>query len=253
MKAKNHSKLQEEFFRKAGPNIRLLRDAFDTLRDVGFYITDNQDRLMAFTRHNCEECNIADESLVIGKTCSELFPPILASVYMKRDQEVRKTGKPIVNQAYTHSVDRSTDMRIVSVFPILDRHRKILGTYCIHRSVSCGDSLPDWYGRIRSVIAHIDIHYADPLTNADLAMIAKMNVTTFRRAFKEIMQMTPAKYLNTIRLNAARHLLTSTDMLVSDIAIQTGFWDQSHFTKAFKSIRGQTPSQYRRQHWIKNL
>ena len=63
------------------------------------------------------------------------------------------------------------------------------------------------------------------------------------------MQTTPNKYLTTIRLNAARKLLTDTDKLISDIATETGFWDQSHFVKAFRAERGQTPSRYRREHW----
>ena len=242
-------KLQRDFFRKAGPNVEVLRNAFNALRDTGFYITDDQDRLIAFTRHNCEECNVPDESLVLGRTCAELFPPILAEVYMKRDREVRTTGKPIINQTYTHGVDRSTDIRIVSVFPIRSTQGKIIGTFCIYRSVSCGDALPDWYGRIRSVVAHIDSHYADPLSNADLAAIAKMSLATFCRVFTATMQTTPAKYLTTIRLNAARKLLTTTDKLISDIANETGFWDQSHFIKTFKAERGLTPSQYRRSHW----
>lgn len=242
-------KLQRNFFRQAGPNIEVLRAAFDTLRDTGFYITDANDRLIAFTRHNCEECNVPDETHVIGHTCAELFPPILADVYMKRDREVRRTGKHIINQAFTHSADRSTDIRIVSVFPIRNVRGKIIGTFCIYRSVSCGDNLPDWYGRIRTVVAHVDAHYAEPLTNAGLAAIAKMSLATFCRVFTATMQTTPNKYLTTIRLNAARKLLTTTDRLVSEIAAETGFWDQSHFVKAFKAERGQTPSQYRRSHW----
>ena len=50
------------------------------------------------------------------------------------------------------------------------------------------------------------------------------------------------------KYTAARKLLTDTDKLISDIATETGFWDQSHFVKAFRAERGQTPSRYRRKH-----
>ena len=49
--------------------------------------------------------------------------------------------------------------------------------------------------------------------------------------------------------DVARRLLTRTDKLVSEIATATGFWDQSHFIKAFRAERGQTPTEYRREHW----
>ena len=204
---------------------------------------------MAFTRHNCEECNVRDEAEVIGKTCRELFPTVLADVYMKRDRQVRESGRAIVNQVYTHAVDHSTDMRLVSVFPLRDRRQKIIGTVCTYRSLAAGGSIPDWYGRVKSVVAYIDAHYQERITLADLARVAGMAPTTFRRVFAEVMQTTPNKYLTTIRLNAARKLLTDTDKLISDIATETGFWDQSHFVKAFRAERGQTPSRYRREHW----
>ena len=249
MNAEEIKKLQDIFFKKAGPNLDVFRSVIDTFRDTGFYITDDQDRIMAFTLHNCEECNVRDESEVIGKTCRELFSPVLADVYMKRDQQVRQTGRPIVNQVYTHAVNRSTEMRLVSVFPLRDVHGRIVGTVCTYRSIAGGDSIPDWYGRVKSVIAYIDAHYAERITLAVLARVAGMSTTTFRRVFAEVMQTTPNKYLTTIRLNAARKLLTETDKLISDIATETGFWDQSHFVKAFRAERGQTPSQYRRRHW----
>ncbi len=56
------------------------------------------------------------------------------------------------------------------------------------------------------------------------------------------------RYLVTIRLNAARKLLTTTDMLIAEIATAVGFWDQSHFVKAFKRDRGETPRTYRKRH-----
>lgn len=243
-------RFQSDFFKKAGPNLDVFRAVIDTFRDTGFYITDVHDRLVAFTRHNCEECNVRDESEIIGKTCDELFPHVLAEVYMKRDREVRTTGTPIVNQVYSHAVDHSTDMRIVSIFPLRDTKGQIIGTVCTYRSLSSGGSIPDWYGRLTSVIAYIDANYSEHLTLEDLAKISGMSVSTFRRVFAEVMQTTPNKYLTTIRLNAARKLLTETEKLISEIAIETGFWDQSHFVKAFKAERGQTPSQYRKSHFV---
>ena len=98
-------------------------------------------------------------------------------------------------------------------------------------------------------MAYIDTHYAEKLSIADLAKLAGTSVTHFRRIFLQVMQISPLKYVTTIRINAARKLLISTDKLLTDIALETGFWDQSHFVKAFKAERGLTPSRYRRKHW----
>lgn len=242
-------KLQKAFFAKAGPNLDVIRTMFDTFQGTGFYITDNRDRLIDFSLQNLDNCNVRDKRDFLGKTCAELFSPIFAEVYMARDREVRRTGRPIINQVYTHGADRSTDLRVVNVHPIRDRRGTIIGTVCAYRTIAAGDALPDWYGRIRSVVAHIDAHYAEKLSIADLAKLAGMSVTHFRRIFLQVMQISPLKYVTTIRINAARKLLISTDKLLTEIAVETGFWDQSHFVKAFKAERGITPNRYRREHW----
>ena len=99
------------------------------------------------------------------------------------------------------------------------------------------------------MVTFIDRHYAERLSLAQLAKIANVSEPRFRRLFQSVMEMTPGHYVTTIRLNAARKLLATTDMLISGIATQVGFWDQSHFVKAFKRQRGLTPSQYRKRHW----
>lgn len=244
-------KLQRAFFHKAGPNVEVFKAMFDTLPDATFYIMDDHDRIMAFNRRNCETCNLHDEMEAVGLTSADLFPPVLAEVYMARDREVRRTGKPILNQVYAHGADRSTDLRIVSIFPLRSIQGRIIGTTCVYRTVASGESVPEWYDRIKSAVAYVDAHYAERFTLERLADIAHLSPSHFRRLFSEVMQTTPAKYLTTIRLNAARRLLVTTDKLITEIAVETGFWDQSHLVKAFKAERGMTPSQYRRRHWAK--
>ncbi len=59
---------------------------------------------------------------------------------------------------------------------------------------------------------------------------------------------TPADYVLNVRVNAARALLETTDKLITDIAVETGFCDHSHFIKTFKRFTGHTPGAYRRTH-----
>lgn len=59
--------------------------------------------------------------------------------------------------------------------------------------------------------------------------------------------MTPSKYLKQYRISIAKQLLKNTDMPISAISSQTGFADQFHFSKTFKSVMGISPTQYRSQ------
>ena len=245
----NHQrrKLQKDFFRKAGPNIEVFRRMFDLIPDTKFFIIDDKDRIITFNRQNLENGNFKDEMEVVGKTRAEIFPAPFAKVYMERDREVRRTGKPIIERAYTHAADYSTDIRIASVFPLHDRRGKLIGTATVYRTKPCG-AIPDWYDRIKGAIAFIDGHYSEKITLKQLAESSGLSQTLFSRLFMKAMQTTPIRYITEIRLNAARKLLANTDMTLANIAAETGFYDEAHFIRTFRKSRGLTPGAYRRTH-----
>jgi transcriptional regulator GlxA family with amidase domain len=72
-----------------------------------------------------------------------------------------------------------------------------------------------------------------------------LSVSQFNRQFKKKFHTTPRSYLTNVRMNAACHLLVSTDLPISEIALQTGFYDQSHLSNQFTRHRGMSPSHYR--------
>lgn len=59
--------------------------------------------------------------------------------------------------------------------------------------------------------------------------------------------MSPSKYIKQYRISIAKQLLRNTDIPISTISSQTGFGDQFHFSKTFKSVMGISPTQYRNQ------
>lgn len=70
------------------------------------------------------------------------------------------------------------------------------------------------------------------------------------RLFKSVTGQTLMQYLSEERLNAARHLLTTTDQPIHEIAVLLRFCDQSHMTYVFRKKYGITPKQYRDTHNI---
>lgn len=248
MTKRQKRELQERFFRQAGPNIDVVRRMFEHIHDYSFYIIDKDDLIIASNPRNLENGNFKDELEIVGKTCAEAFPSVFAEDYMRRDREVRRTGRPIIERTYSHAADYSTDLRIASVFPLRDRRGRIIGTATFHRAKPCGDEIPDWYGRIRGAVTYIDRHYADKLTLRKLAANAGLSQVSFSRLFKKITGTTPRRYITENRLNRSRKLLKDTDMLLADIAAETGFYDEAHFIRTFKESRGITPGEFRRLH-----
>jgi AraC family transcriptional regulator len=93
----------------------------------------------------------------------------------------------------------------------------------------------------RRVLELIDAELDARLTIEMLARAIGLSPAHFARAFKETMGRAPHQYLLTLRLARARRLLETTQATLSDIAQQSGFADQAHFTRLFKRAFGATP------------
>jgi AraC-like DNA-binding protein len=89
--------------------------------------------------------------------------------------------------------------------------------------------------------AHLD----EPLRIADLAAHCGLGVRRFHALFTEAFGETPHQYLNKLRLDTAVQMLDAGTASLTDIAAQTGFADQSAFTRAFSRRFGQAPGQWR--------
>jgi AraC family transcriptional regulator len=93
----------------------------------------------------------------------------------------------------------------------------------------------------RRVLELMDARATAHLTIDVLAREAGLSPAHFARAFKESVGRAPHQHLLMLRLDRARRLLDTPGAALSDVALQTGFADQAHFTRFFKRQFGITP------------
>ncbi|WP_068108354.1 GlxA family transcriptional regulator [Tropicimonas marinistellae] len=98
---------------------------------------------------------------------------------------------------------------------------------------------------INATIDHILGNPGDPLTVTALAARACLSERTFARRFKEETGITPAAYVETVRVQAARVLLETTGHGVERIARKTGFLSAERMRRAFQRHLGVSASDYR--------
>lgn len=91
---------------------------------------------------------------------------------------------------------------------------------------------------------YLDQNFTDDLTLEDLEKISGKNKFSILRKFRKDHKLTPHSYIINKRIELAKKLLLNKDS-IADIAVNTGFFDQSHFIKTFKNYVGMTPSQYK--------
>ncbi|MEO0536935.1 MAG: AraC family transcriptional regulator [Cyanobacteria bacterium P01_A01_bin.123] len=95
--------------------------------------------------------------------------------------------------------------------------------------------------RLGSVLDYIEAHLTEDLSLADLALTAGLSKFHFSRLFKDVIGLTPHKYVLKRRIERATQVLKQGDLTIAQVAHTFGFTDQSHFTRVFKQVKGVTP------------
>lgn len=102
--------------------------------------------------------------------------------------------------------------------------------------------------QFESVQHYISNNFHSECNVETLANISGLSKYYFTRLFKEAFHISPAKYLMNYRMNrAVKDLLDNTNLSMSEIAHQNGFFDESHFDKLFKQYHGVSPKKYQLQ------
>ena len=104
----------------------------------------------------------------------------------------------------------------------------------------------EYIQKLNIVLDYIDANFADGLSLEDMADMVGYSKYHFSRLFSEYTKQTFCDYLNLRRIKAAEGLLLNDSLSVTEIAMQSGFSSIATFNRLFKSLKGCSPSEYRR-------
>jgi AraC family transcriptional regulator len=149
-------------------------------------------------------------------------------------------------QTATHELER--DSGVAKAF--IARATSLLQVEVDRRSARPEDDpaaggLAGW--QIRRVVAFVEQHLDTPIRVDDLSAIAQLSVVYFSRAFKKTFDEAPHAYIVRRRLARARHLMLTSDMPLSEVALSCGLADQAHLCKLFRKAVGLSPAAWRRE------
>ena len=94
---------------------------------------------------------------------------------------------------------------------------------------------------------YMEEHFAEELSIEQLSDIARMSPSGFAHQFKKKVGISPLQYLIRCRIGRAQNLLVSTRKSITEISIEVGYDNLSHFNNQFKRFVGLSPQQYRKE------
>lgn len=228
---------------------------FGTTPNVCLFVKNRAGRFVWGNAFLVELCGASSLDEIVGKSDFDFFPRDLALDYRREDEAVIATGAPIVDRPWlVCNANKTIDWFLSNKWPWRGRASDdgangaapILGVVGAMRNYRRFDkTTPEQNNDLRDVVDFMLSNYERKIETRELAELAFLSTSQFERRFRAIFRMTPSRFLTEIRLRASARLLTSTDLTLAQIALQTGFYDQSHFGKAFRAEYGASPKKYR--------
>lgn len=118
----------------------------------------------------------------------------------------------------------------------------------LHETELSGYYSSSKYKVIEPAIKYLEENYANPeLSSDDMARVSGISSVYFRKIFSTVFGQSPMRYLQSVRMEKAKDMLTGEYMPITDIAESVGFKSIYHFSKTFKKITGYTPTEYSRR------
>ncbi|CCG99770.1 transcriptional regulator, AraC family [Fibrella aestuarina BUZ 2] len=100
------------------------------------------------------------------------------------------------------------------------------------------------YRRMQAVHTYVLTHFHDTIKLEEVADVAGLTPSAFCRYFKTRTNKTFVDFVSEVRIGHACKLLTNSDLSISQICYESGFRTLSNFNRQFRTVTGQTPSQY---------
>ena len=156
-------------------------------------------------------------------------------IYAQIPPQLREEVENIFKNAETHMKDNNISAFICCFFALM--------TYLQKYET---EIIPVPNNFISKAIKYINSNYFNDITLDNICEKVHMSKYYFCRKFKELMGMTVMEYLLNTRIAAAKRLLASTNMTISEIAENCGFSSISFFCQVFKQNTGMTAIKYRK-------
>ncbi len=232
--------------RLSSVDYQLLEELFDHAHDLTFFVKNVDARYVVVNECLVGRHGFKRKSQVIGKTTLETCPGELGKILHEQDHVVLEKGKPIVELLEMHWYSPNTPGWCVTTkMPIRDAKNSVVGIIGISQDVRTPISNEEIPVGIGTALKYLEKNYSEPVSPSSLAKVANLTPARFARVIKRIYQLTPNQLISKTRLTAAAKMLRDTDRSISEIAIASGFYDHSAFTRAFRTSLGLSPSAFR--------
>ena len=222
-------------------------ELFDYLEDTPLWMKDEAGHYEWVNVSFLLNFGVKTRAEIIGRTDYDFCSEVLSNQYRIDDERVLRGERILSRVELVGRFDHTARWCVTSKVPLRDAKGHIVGTAGVTRPLSQRETAASapTDSPLSVAIRYISQHYADRITNDDLAKACGLSVRAFERQFQAADNTSPHDYLRGLRVRMSCSALVFSRKSLAEVATAYGFADQSHFTKEFRKFMAETPRAYR--------
>jgi AraC-like DNA-binding protein len=220
-------------------------ELFDYLEDTPLWMKDAAGHYQWVNVSFLLNFGLNHRADVIGRTDYDLCGEVLANQYRIDDERVLKGERILSRVELIGRFDHTARWCVTSKVPLRDAKNRIVGTAGVTRPLGQHPAGTPTDSPLSAAIRFISEHYGERITNEGLAQACGLSVRAFERQFRAAYHSSPHDYVRQLRVRMSCSPLVFSRKSLAAVATEFGFSDQSHFTKEFRRVMGETPRAYR--------
>ncbi|SMP69692.1 transcriptional regulator, AraC family [Neorhodopirellula lusitana] len=220
---------------------------FDGLHDTVYFIKNAAGQYVVVNETLVQRCGLKRKSQLIGRTSEEILRPPFGHSFTRQDQALLQSGKPLVGQLELHLyASRDVGWCLTNKYALTGRDGGRIGLVGFSRDLDKHNESTEDYQRLGSAIRFAQESLAHPISVTEMAETAGLSRYQLDRRMRIVFGLNTGQWLLKQRIDRACELLQTTQKSIIDVALETGYADQSAFTRQFGRATGISPSQYRK-------
>lgn len=228
-------------------SLRAVSEILATTPLVMYCVKDTDGRYVAANRAFAERAGVPAAGDVIGRTAHDLFPAELADGYAAQDSDVMASGQPLTNELeYITRPDGTIGWFLTSKSRLVDDSGEPSGVVSISVDLRTPVDAAAPHEALGRAVDFARRHIGEPTTVGAMADAAGLTPPQLERSMRRVLGLSPKQLVLRLRLEHALVELASNDAPISEIAVRSGYYDQSAFTRHFSRVVGVSPAAYRR-------
>jgi AraC-like DNA-binding protein len=234
--------------RHIGARAPEVAELFDYVEDVLLWIKEAKGCYQWVNTAFVLNFGFKAKAEVLGHTDFDLCSLPLANQYRLDDERVLRGERIVGRVELVGRFDHTVRWSVTSKIPLCNSGGRIIGTAGITRPLDRHAQPAPAESSLSGAIRYASEHYAQSITNRKLAGACGLSVRAFERHFRATYGVSPHGYLRELRIRISCNPLVFSRKSITEIAGESGFADQSHFTREFRRVIGETPHAYRVRH-----